>query len=77
MSRKTKRHQNQHDNRGDEMNVRKGTDLLKSNLGEQAQSALESVRETAGTKKLLLSLIGVGAGIAATAVLKLVHLDLF
>jgi hypothetical protein len=38
-----------------------------SNLGEQAQSALESVRETAAENKLLLSLVGVGVGIAGAA----------
>ena len=69
MSRKTKRHKNQgNSNMGNEMNVQKGTDVSMSNLGEQAQSVLDSVRETAGKNKLLLSLIGVGAGIAGTAV---------
>jgi hypothetical protein len=68
MSRKTKRHRNQTDsNTGNEMNVQKGTDLSMSNLGEQAQSALDSVRETAADNKLLLSLVGVGVGIAGAA----------
>ncbi len=68
MSRKTKRHNNQaNSSMGGEMNVQKGTDVSMSNLSEQAQSALDSVRETAVNNKLLLSLIGVGVGIAGAA----------
>ena len=68
MSRKTKRHKNQgNSNTGNDMNVQQGTDFSMSNLGEQTQSALNSVRETAGNNKVLLSLIGVGVGIAGAA----------
>src|SRR3954468_21930513 len=63
MSRKTKRHKNQgnSNNQGTETvsSVQKGT--------EQIQSALKSVGETASNNKLLLSLIGVGAGIAGAS----------
>jgi hypothetical protein len=65
MSRKTKRHKNQGNNgRNTETNVQKGTEFTMSGLGEQAQSAFNNVRESAGNHKKLLGLIGVGAGIA-------------
>jgi hypothetical protein len=68
MSRKTKRHKNQaNQGRRAETNVQRGTDFSRSNLGEQAQAALSSVRETAENNKKLLGLVGIGAGIAGAA----------
>src|SRR5688572_23707053 len=68
MSRKTKRHKNQaNQGRHAETNVQRGTDFSRSNLGEQAQAALSSVRETAENNKKLLGLVGIGAGIAGAA----------
>jgi hypothetical protein len=66
MSRKTKRHKNQGSSDA-ETNVQKGTESTLSNLSGQAQSALNSVRQTAGNNKVLVGLIGVGAGIAGAA----------
>ena len=69
MSRKTKTRKNQaNQGRHAETNVQRGTDFSVSNLGEQAQATLSSVREKAENNKKLLGLVGIGAGIAGAAI---------